>query len=370
MPSDASSLVVEASQVGPIPLNAAFACEPGEVLALFGPSGSGKTTLLRTIAGLYHPAHARVSCGQEVWVDTATRTLVPAHRRRVGLVFQEYALFPHLTVLGNVVAAMGHRPRAERAGHALALLERVHLGAFVHRRPADLSGGQRQRVALARALARDPAVLLLDEPFAAVDRGVRAALYGELETLRQSLSLPIVLVTHDFDEVVRLADRLVVLERGEVIAFGTVSELTQRSDLPQLAAFYDPGSVLNVRVAEHVPERRLTRLEYAGGSLWSPQLDASPGSLLRVRIPAREVSIALEAPAAISSHNCVRVTIQTITDANDPALVLVALRVGDGSLLLSQVTQDAVVRLRLAPGDVVHALIKSVSVLRPGVRAG
>ena len=143
---------------------------PGDVLAIFGPSGSGKTTILRTIAGLYRPAHASVRSGAETWTDTATGTFAPPHRRAVGFVFQEYALFPHLTAAGNVMTALGHRPRAERRARAEALLTLVHLSGQMTRRPHELSGGERQRVALARALAREPAVLLLDEPFAAVDR--------------------------------------------------------------------------------------------------------------------------------------------------------------------------------------------------------
>ena len=143
---------------------------PGDVLAIFGPSGSGKTTILRTIAGLYRPAHASVRSGAETWTDTAAGTFAPPHRRAVGFVFQEYALFPHLTAAGNVITALGHRPRAERRARAEALLNLVHLSGQMTRRPHELSGGERQRVALARALAREPAVLLLDEPFAAVDR--------------------------------------------------------------------------------------------------------------------------------------------------------------------------------------------------------
>ena len=192
------ALDVALAQPGPIPLNAAFTCAPGHVLALFGPSGSGKTTILRSIAGLYTPERGRVTMGDEMWLETNAHIDVQAHRRRAGFVFQDYALFPHMTALGNVMAALHHRPRAERRRRAHELLDLVHLGDRAERRPSALSVGERQRIAVARALAREPAVLLLDEPFAAVDRALRRALQSEIDDIRRAFDMPIVLVTHDF----------------------------------------------------------------------------------------------------------------------------------------------------------------------------
>ncbi len=222
---ESRGLHVRLGQDGPIPLDVELSCGEGEMLALVGPSGSGKTTILRIIAGLYHPQRGTVSCNGMRWLDTAARIDVPPHLRRVGLVFQSYALFPHMTALGNVVTALGHRPAAERHTRARALLAQVHLEGLEDRRPAELSGGQQQRVAIARALAREPEVLLFDEPFSAVDRPTRRKLHAELAELRKSVHAPIVLVTHDIDEVVALADRMCVLDRGETLQAGLPAEL-------------------------------------------------------------------------------------------------------------------------------------------------
>ncbi|HEY8572571.1 ATP-binding cassette domain-containing protein [Phenylobacterium sp.] len=216
----AEGLEVRLRQAAPIPLDLSFACAPGEVLGVVGPSGAGKTTLLRALAGLYRVGSGRISVGREVWFDGDHGVNLPSHRRRVGLVFQEHALFPHLTALQNVALALGHRPAAERRDAAAGLLARVHLEGLERRKPAELSGGQRQRVAIARALARDPAVLLLDEPFSAVDRRTRTRLHAEIAALRQGLSIPMLLVSHDIEEVARLADRILVLEGGAVVAEG------------------------------------------------------------------------------------------------------------------------------------------------------
>jgi molybdate transport system ATP-binding protein len=203
-----AGLAVRLRQTRPIPLDVALACAPGELLALVGPSGSGKSTTLRAIAGLHRTKDGLVCCGGRTWLDTGNGIDLPPHRRSVGFVFQSYALFPHMTALGNVTAALGHRPAGERETRGRELLAQVRLAGLEARRPAELSGGQQQRVAVARALAREPSVLLLDEPFSAVDRSTRERLYRELVELRRGLAIPMVLVTHDLEEAALLADRL------------------------------------------------------------------------------------------------------------------------------------------------------------------
>ena len=209
-----SGLSVRLEQRAPIPLDAGLEVAAGELLALVGPSGSGKTTVLRCIAGLHRPAAGHVRCGDAAWFDAAAGIDLPPQARSVGLVFQNYALFPHLSALENVATALGHLPREARGARASALLDRVHLAGLEARRPAELSGGQQQRVAVARALAREPKVLLLDEPFSAVDQVTRRKLQRELAELRRGLAIPMILVTHDLEEAAMLADRLALLHHG------------------------------------------------------------------------------------------------------------------------------------------------------------
>jgi molybdate transport system ATP-binding protein len=356
-----SALSVRLRQSGPIPLDVDFACHSGDVLAIFGPSGSGKTTILRSVAGLYRPAHASIRSGAETWSDTEAGTFMPPHRRAVGLVFQEYALFPHLTALGNVMTALGHRPRAERRSRAEAMLNLVHLGQHASKRPHALSGGERQRVALARALAREPAVLLLDEPFAAVDRSARRRLQNEIDGLRRTLDVPLVLVTHDFEDVVRLASHVLMLERGRAIACGPISTLMSRPDLPWLREAVGLGSVFDATVTRVHADRGLVELTFGGGTLLAPARNIAVNTPVRVRVPAREVVLATSAPEGLSLHNALPGIVTALhVDAAFEAVV-VQLAVGN-IVMLAEVTRDAVGRLGIDVGDALHVLIKSVSI--------
>lgn len=219
-------LMVEVEQAQPMALSARFRCAPGEMLALVGPSGAGKTSMLRIMAGLMRPAQGRVQVGSEVWCDTALGVFVPPQKRHVGLVFQNYALMPHLSAVDNVALALMHLPREQRRERAVHWLDHVHLTPGQQaRRPAHLSGGEQQRVAVARALAREPALLLLDEPFSAVDQMSRHGLYALLAELRRELDIPIVLVTHDLNEARLLCDQLVVIDAGRVLQQGAPASI-------------------------------------------------------------------------------------------------------------------------------------------------
>jgi len=241
-------LHVELHQDSPIPLRAKLHCAAGEVLALVGPSGSGKSTLLRSIAGLYDAKEGRILCSEKVWFDSATKVNVATANRRIGMVFQQFALFPHLTALENIAEAMLQYPKAQRMSRAQTWLQRVHLEGLAHRLPRQLSGGQQQRVAVARALAREPEVLLLDEPFSAVDRSTREALYQELSELRTELKMPVVLVTHDIDEATLLADRMSILDEGRTLQTDTPDKLLQAPSSHKVARLMGMRNIYTAQV--------------------------------------------------------------------------------------------------------------------------
>lgn len=269
-----------------IALDVAFSCPPGELLALVGPSGSGKSTILRAIAGLIEPDEGHVRCMGETWYSSAQRLSSRARERHVGMVFQSYALFPHLTALGNVMEALIEYPLPERERRARNLLARMHLDGLEERKPAMLSGGQQQRVAVARALAREPKVLLLDEPFSAVDRATRERLYQELAELRRDLAMPVILVTHDFDEALLLADRMCVLFQGRTLQVGAPDEVTTRPNSVQVAHLVGLKNVFRAGVIEHVPDRNVTVIEWRKHRLEAHlQSEFSPGAQVAWVIP-------------------------------------------------------------------------------------
>ena len=357
---DSRVLSVTMTQSTPVRLDVSFTCGPGDVLGVYGPSGSGKTTMLRTIAGLNRPAHGRVSAGAEVWLDTAAGQWRAPHQRRVGYVFQDYALFPHMTALDNIRTALIDRPWRERSARAAELLDAVELTGKRDRRPAELSGGERQRVALARALARDPAVLLLDEPFSAVDRTVRRRLQDLVDTLRRSLNIPLVLVTHDFDDIVRLASHLVVLENGVSVASGTVREVTSQSSQAWMGTATGVGVVFDAAVANVDARRGLADLAFDGGRLVASDAGLVVGGRVRVRIPARDVILASDIPGGLSLHNALQAVVTAVTRDDRSRQATIQLAIGR-ERLLAEVTFDAVERMSIHAGQTLFALIKSVS---------
>ena len=354
------ALQVMARAETPIPLSMAFRVAPGELLALVGHSGSGKTTMLRTIAGLWTPAVARVAVDGTAWLDTAARVNLPPHRRRVGLVFQNYALFPHMTAAQNVMAAMDRPDPAEAA----RILDLVNLHGLADRRPAQLSGGQQQRVAVARALARRPQALLLDEPFSAVDRATRERLHAEIIALRAHLRMPVVLVTHDVNEAQLLADRMVVIERGQVVHAGTTAEVMSDADARRAMGIRELAVMLPATVAEHL-SCGLTRLEAPGGPLFLPAVDGARGTRVRVRIMAHDVILSRARPEGLSAQTILAGTVAQIVPGAGPA-VMVHVAVG-GHEIVARITRRAADQLGLQPGDPVHAILKSMSVARDHV---
>ncbi|MDB3935534.1 ABC transporter ATP-binding protein [Granulosicoccus sp.] len=256
----AYGLQVHIEQQQPVSLDVDLNCNRGELLALVGPSGSGKSTVLRTIAGLNRVSHARIHCDGETWDDDARHRHVKTQRREVGLVFQDYALFPHKSALENVMLASPASGRKTRLHKAMSLLDRTNMTGLEQRMPDALSGGQRQRVALARALAREPRVLLLDEPFSAVDQQTRRKLYSELAALRQTLELPIILVTHDLTEVQLLADSLCLMHRGKSLVQGPVADVIKYPQSREVARLVGHQNLFNAIVESHDKNHTLYQL--------------------------------------------------------------------------------------------------------------
>ena len=335
---------------------------PAGVTALFGPSGAGKSSVVAALAGLLRPDAGRLVVDGVVLSDSATGADVPVERRRLGLVFQDARLFPHMTVAGNLRYGLRRAPAGPIGWDVVVDL--LGLAGLLARRPHSLSGGERQRVAIGRALLSQPRLLLLDEPLASLDAARKAEILPYLLRLKTALALPMVYVTHALEEVFFLADTLVLLEAGRVLACGGVAALSSRGDLP-LAARDDAAAVLDAEIAEHHPARRLSLLRAGGMVLWVPLLGGALGSKVRVRIPARETILATEAPSAISLHNVVPGTVRAIHADAARHAALVEIDAGQATLL-ARVTPDAVARLALTVGGPVLALIKSMAVdVRP-----
>jgi len=329
------------------------------ITAVFGPSGSGKTTLLRAMAGLERAEQARVVVGGEAWEDTLRGIRLPTHRRPLGYVFQEASLFDHLDVAGNLRFA---RKRAGTASQSLdALLELLGIASLLHRRPHELSGGERQRVAIARALATQPRLLLLDEPLAAVDLARRREILPWLERLRDELKIPMLYVTHSGDEVARLADHLVLLDAGRARASGPLAETLARIDLPAVPG-EEAGALLHGRIAQRDERWRLVEVRFDGGALWIPDPGFDAGHAVRVRVLARDVSIALAPPDRSSIQNVLPCTVHAVAPGSHPSQSLVQLACGP-TLLLARITARAVHELELTRGREVWAQVKSAALV-------
>ena len=328
------------------------------VSALFGHSGSGKTTLLRCIAGLERAPQGRLTVNGEVWQDQGH--WLPTHQRPLGYVFQEASLFPHLTVMGNLRYGMRRIAGGQKDSLDQAI-ELLGIGHLLERKPDRLSGGERSRIGIARALAVSPRLLLMDEPLAALDIRRKQEILPYLERLHGELDIPVLYVSHAPDEVARLADHMVVMEAGRAVASGPLSDTLARLDLPiQLGE--DAGVVLDAVVAERDGHWHLTRVEFPGGSLWVRDGGHALGQPVRVRILARDVSIALVPPSGTSIQNCLPATVEQMTGDHHPALSLLRLKAGP-SPLLARLTQRSAARLALAPGKAVWVQIKAVALI-------
>ena len=338
------------------------------VTALFGASGSGKTTCLRVLAGLEPKARGRVALGQQVWQDSDQGVFVPTHQRPIGYVFQEATLFDHLTVEGNLRFGFDRTPQHERRNswdHGLVLLGIAHL---LKRHPSELSGGERQRVAIARALATGPRLLLMDEPLASLDAARKAEILPWLEQLHNQLDIPVVYVTHSIDEVVRLADHLVLLEQGRRLASGPVIDLLARPDLPWSQGD-QVSAVIDAQVDAEQASPDLCALSFAAGRLVLPQDPNQPrasGQRVRLRIQARDVSLALVRTEQTSVLNILPATLVGLHDEGQGQFIArLELRQGAHTApLLARISAHSVGRLGLVPGSAVFAQVKGVAMVR------
>ncbi len=338
---------------------------PGRgVTVLFGPSGSGKTTLLRCVAGLERAADGWLRVNGAVWQDESRRFFLPVHRRSLGYVFQEASLFGHLSVRQNLEYGYRRIARSERRIHFDQAVTLLNLEPLLARQPETLSGGQRQRVAIGRALLTSPTLLLLDEPLSALDARHKDEVLPYLQSLRDELHLPMLYVTHSLDEVTRLADHLVLLDQGAVVASGALFDVLARTDLP--APFNeDVGVVLETRISQHDDDDYLTRLDFADGHIHVARRLEPLGTTLRCRIEARDVSLSRVKPDATSILNLVPVTVIELAPTRTPAHVLVRLTTGT-TPLLARITYRSSRQLAIQPGLQLWAQIKAVALLNPG----
>jgi molybdate transport system ATP-binding protein len=330
----------------------------GGVTALFGHSGSGKTTLLRCMAGLERAPGGRLLFNGDVWQDD--RHWLPPHKRPIGYVYQEASLFAHLSVMGNLRYGMKRMPDRQRAGldNAIALLG---IGHLLDRKPNRLSGGERQRVGIARALVVSPRLLLMDEPLASLDLKRKREILPYLERLRDELKIPMIYVSHSPDEVARLADYIVAMEGGKVLAMGPLAETLTRIDLP-IRIGEEVGAILQATIGAVDADWHLAQVHFSGGRLWLRDPGLPAGSRVRIRVFARDVSLARKRPGQSSIQNVMLGKVDAIGEDEHPGLAIVRVTIGD-SRILARLTKRAVADLDLAPDQQVWVQVKSVALM-------
>lgn len=343
------------------------------ITALFGRSGAGKTTIVNMIAGLVKPDWGSIAVNGRTLYDSKAGINLPPEKRRIGYVFQEGRLFPHMSVHANLVYGMKRTPAADRCISEDAVIRTLGIEPLLPRRAHNLSGGEKQRVALGRALLTSPDLLLMDEPLASLDGPRKAEILPFIEALRDEFGIPIVYVTHSVEEIVRLADVLALVADGRIAAVGGVEELTSRLDLRPLTGRHEAGAVIAARVDGGEPEFGLAHLHFEGGTMMAPATGLEQGQDVRIRVRARDVALATVRPADISMLNVFEGIVTEIAptaEGGEAALVDVSIDVGVP--LLARVTRRSVHDLGIEPGRTVYALIKTVAIDRHsmGVRSG
>ena len=339
-------------------LDANFSVPSKGITAVFGPSGCGKTTLLRMVAGLDGCANGYIKVADSLWQDQ--HFFVPAHQRSIGYIFQEPSLFPHLNVQQNINYGVKRSCAASQKKSVDNVVELLGIAHLLQRMPDKLSGGEKQRVAIARALAVNPCLLLMDEPLAALDQKRKDEFMPYLETLHAELDIPVIYVSHSSMEVSRLADHLVLMDAGHVIATGDIHTMMTRLDLP-VAHDNDAAAIIEAKVVGHDEQYHLTHMEFAGGTINVTQKALQVGDTARLRLAARDVSLTLERQSDTSILNIIPVMVDDIIDES-VSQVMVRLS-ANGVPILSRITRKSASELKLKKGKPVYAQVKSVALL-------
>lgn len=343
-------------------LQAAMEVPADGVTAIFGPSGCGKSTLLRCIAGLERAAGGYLQVNAETWQDESRDIFLPTHKRLLGFVFQEPSLFSHLDVRRNLEFGFERTPSLQRKITWERTIELLDVAALLNRMPEGLSVGEKQRVAIARAVLAAPKLLLMDEPLAALDAERKREILPFLEQLQRETMIPVLYVSHNVEEVAQLAHHLVLLRAGRVVASGPLTQMLARIDLPT-AQDEDAGVVIDTRVASHDERHHLARLDFAGGVVYVARESLVLGQAVRLRIQARDVSLALSEHHDSSILNRFPATVVELASASNPANVIVRLDAG-GTALLARITQRSLEQLQIGIGSKVWAQVKAVALMQ------
>ncbi len=346
-------------RLGTFLLDASFTAPDRGITALFGRSGAGKTTIINLVAGILAPDAGRIAIDHHVFYDADARIALPPEQRRVGFVFQDSRLFPHLNVEANLRYGLRRAQATDFPIAFGAVVEVLGVGHLMARRPQSLSGGERQRVALGRALLAQPRLLLMDEPLASLDAPRKAEILLYIERLRDQFRLPMIYVSHSLDEVIRLADHLLVVSDGRIAASGPLADVVSRLDLQPLLGRFEAGAVIDCTVAAHDEHYLLTTLDFDRGQLRVPLVDRPVGARVRIRLRARDISIAVTEPRDLSISNKLVGTI-TAFAVRDGVFVDVTIDVG-ATTIRALVSRESKDRLGLAVGQHVWALIKTVA---------
>ncbi|QLE83781.1 MULTISPECIES: ABC transporter ATP-binding protein [Shewanella] len=360
MAQQVADLHCNISQQKFIKLEAEFTCKAGELLAVVGPSGGGKSTLLRMIAGLNKPQQGEISYGEQVWFSSSSKQFLTPQQRHLGYVPQHFGLFPNLSALDNVIAALDHIPKSERETRARTWLERVNLHGLPERLPANLSGGQRQRVALARALAREPSVLLLDEPFSAVDRETRERLYLELARLKEQLSIPVIMVTHDLNEAMLLADKMILISQGKLLQQGAPREVLTKPRNEAVAKQMGLRNIFDAHVVAQETERKITWLKFGEHLIAASYIDQlDVGTKVRWVIPNQGVRFnSITKGRLCRSFNKLDISIDSMLVMGESVRIVASMQ-GVKHQLNAEVPLHLAQKLNLAPGVATEVALKS-----------